>query len=298
MLVYIVPFRHPLQIAKTFASLDFISNGRIIMGAGLGWNPKEFESLSVSMADRGSRFEEVDQVKRGENHGWPIVEGPDHRGEFTDPVYAYDHSQGCAITGGTFYAPASAQFPSAYVGTYFFADYCGNWINRLDPANGYAVSTFATGITAPVDLRVAGDGSLYFLARGTGSSTGVLGRIAYTASGAPTISQQPAGLTVSSGAPATFSVTASGTEPLDDPSVDPAACVAAAAKPDADDRIIALVREHFDLRPKGIVQMLDLLRPIYEKTAAYGHFGRNEPEFTWEATDRVQVLRDAAGLKG
>ena len=53
-----------------------------------------------------------------------------------------------------------------------------------------------------------------------------------------------------------------------------------------------------DLRPKGIVQMLDLLRPIYEKTAAYGHFGRNEPEFTWEATDRVQVLRDAAGLKG
>ena len=56
--------------------------------------------------------------------------------------------------------------------------------------------------------------------------------------------------------------------------------------------------EHFDLRPKGIVQMLDLLRPIYEKTAAYGHFGRNEPEFTWEATDRVQVLRDAAGLKG
>ncbi len=66
----------------------------------------------------------------------------------------------------------------------------------------------------------------------------------------------------------------------------------------SDEKIAALVAEHFDLRPKGIVQMLDLLRPIYEKTAAYGHFGRNEPEFTWEATDRVQVLRDAAGLKG
>jgi S-adenosylmethionine synthetase len=55
--------------------------------------------------------------------------------------------------------------------------------------------------------------------------------------------------------------------------------------------------EVFDLRPKGIIQMLDLLRPIYQKTAAYGHFGREEPEFTWEARDKVQVLRDLAGLK-
>jgi S-adenosylmethionine synthetase len=65
----------------------------------------------------------------------------------------------------------------------------------------------------------------------------------------------------------------------------------------SDDRIAQLVMEHFDLRPKGIVQMLDLLRPIYQKTAAYGHFGREEPEFTWERTDKVAVLRDAAGLK-
>lgn len=57
-----------------------------------------------------------------------------------------------------------------------------------------------------------------------------------------------------------------------------------------------LVREHFDLRPKGIVQMLDLLRPIYTKTAAYGHFGRDEPEFTWESTDKSVVLKAAAGL--
>jgi hypothetical protein len=54
-----------------------------------------------------------------------------------------------------------------------------------------------------------------------------------------------------------------------------------------DDKIAALVNEHFDLRPKGIIQMLDLLRPIYEKTAAYGHFGREEPEFTWERTDKA-----------
>ena len=63
-----------------------------------------------------------------------------------------------------------------------------------------------------------------------------------------------------------------------------------------DDRLAALVNEHFDLRPKGIVRMLNLLRPIYEKTAAYGHFGRDEPEFTWEATDKVEALKAAAGL--
>ena len=64
----------------------------------------------------------------------------------------------------------------------------------------------------------------------------------------------------------------------------------------SDEKIAALVREHFDLRPKGIVQMLDLLRPIYQKTAAYGHFGREEPEFTWENTSIAPKLRAAAGL--
>jgi S-adenosylmethionine synthetase len=64
----------------------------------------------------------------------------------------------------------------------------------------------------------------------------------------------------------------------------------------SDEKITDLVLAHFDLRPKGIVNMLDLLRPIYQKTAAYGHFGREEPEFTWEMTDRAQLLREAAGL--
>jgi S-adenosylmethionine synthetase len=62
----------------------------------------------------------------------------------------------------------------------------------------------------------------------------------------------------------------------------------------SDDKIAQLVSRNFDLRPKGIIQMLDLLRPIYEKTAAYGHFGREEPEFTWEATDKALALKEAA----
>jgi S-adenosylmethionine synthetase len=64
----------------------------------------------------------------------------------------------------------------------------------------------------------------------------------------------------------------------------------------SDEKIAELVCTHFDLRPKGIVKMLNLLRPIYRKTAAYGHFGREEPEFTWEATDKAAALRAAAGL--
>jgi S-adenosylmethionine synthetase len=64
----------------------------------------------------------------------------------------------------------------------------------------------------------------------------------------------------------------------------------------SDQKIEELVREHFDHRPKGIVQMLDLLRPIYRKTAAYGHFGRDEPEFSWERTDKAAALKASAGL--
>lgn len=64
----------------------------------------------------------------------------------------------------------------------------------------------------------------------------------------------------------------------------------------SNDKIETLVREHFDLRPVGLVTMLDLIRPIYQATAAYGHFGREEPDFTWERTDKADALRDAAGI--
>jgi S-adenosylmethionine synthetase len=63
-----------------------------------------------------------------------------------------------------------------------------------------------------------------------------------------------------------------------------------------DMKITELVRSHFKLTPKGIIEDLDLRRPIYKRTAAFGHFGRSEPEFTWERTDRAHALRKAAGL--
>ncbi len=65
----------------------------------------------------------------------------------------------------------------------------------------------------------------------------------------------------------------------------------------SDATIRELLKKHFDLRPKAIIQQLDLLRPIYKKTAAYGHFGRERPEFTWEKTDKVEELKDGAGIK-
>ena len=64
----------------------------------------------------------------------------------------------------------------------------------------------------------------------------------------------------------------------------------------SDERISQLVEAHFDLRPKAIIQTLNLLRPIYTRTASYGHFGRDEPEFTWEAIDKAEELKSAAGL--
>jgi S-adenosylmethionine synthetase len=65
----------------------------------------------------------------------------------------------------------------------------------------------------------------------------------------------------------------------------------------SDERLAEMVQKHFDLRPRGIIEMLDLLRPIYSRTAAYGHFGRDEPEFSWEDMDKVEALRADAGIR-
>ena len=159
-------------------------------------------------------WEEIDDGAAGANYGWPDTEGTTTDSRFVSPRHTYNHSGGtCAITGGAFYTPATPQFPSGYLNDYFFADYCGGWIRKLDPQAGNAVVTFATGISSPVDLKVGNDGSLYYLARGTGASTGVVYRISYSASG-PTITSHPASRTVAPGTSVTFSVRASGPPPL------------------------------------------------------------------------------------
>jgi glucose/arabinose dehydrogenase len=117
-------------------------------------------------------WEEIDEGLAGSNYGWPTCEGfcNPPNGSFRDPIFAYaNDAQTCAITGGAFYNPQVIQFPSSYVGNYFFADFCGGWIKTLNPSMGNAVAAFATGISFPVDLQVSADGFLYYLARGSGS---------------------------------------------------------------------------------------------------------------------------------
>ena len=153
-------------------------------------------------------WEEINEGMRGANYGWPNCEGGCGNSNFDDPVFQYSHSVGCAIVGGAFYNPAVNQFPSAYSGVYFFADLCGAFIHKLDPKNGNAVTTFATGLSSPVDLAVSADGSLYYLDRGRSS----VYRVRFT--GAPSITLHPQPQTASVGGSATFTVAASGAQPL------------------------------------------------------------------------------------
>jgi glucose/arabinose dehydrogenase len=124
-------------------------------------------------------WEEINRGAAGANYGWPVYEGPESDPMYTPPIYAYGHGStdttGCAITGGAFYDPATVQFPSSYVGEYFFADLCNGWIRTYDPATGVA-NGFATGLSSVVDLEVSKEGELYYLSRGT---PGSVGKISY-----------------------------------------------------------------------------------------------------------------------
>lgn len=131
-----------------------------------------------------STWEEIDDGIAGSNYGWPTTEGPTSNPAFRAPLFAYlhgnDDTTGCAITGGAFYNPATAQFPSSFVGTYFFSDLCGDWIRRFDPASGTATG-FATDLGGGlVGLKVDAAGQLYYLT-GAGSSTGTVARILFSA---------------------------------------------------------------------------------------------------------------------
>ena len=117
-------------------------------------------------------WEEINDGIAGSNYGWPVTEGVTANFNFRSPLFAYGHgtgaTTGCAIAGGAFYNPPVVQFPSSFVGKYFFADLCSGWIRLFDPASG-TVSPFATSISQPVDLKVGADGSLYYLSIGSGA---------------------------------------------------------------------------------------------------------------------------------
>jgi glucose/arabinose dehydrogenase len=121
----------------------------------------------------GSEWEEVDEGAPGANYGWPAYEGMAGKAGYRLPVHVYNHENGCAITGGAFYAPAHPAFPAEWVGRYLYADYCTSEIRWIDPSNAEAQHLFGvTDVAGPVDLRVGPDGCLYVLARGNTAATG------------------------------------------------------------------------------------------------------------------------------
>jgi len=161
-----------------------------------------------------STWEEINGGIARANYRWGICEdacSPRDAG-FRDPLFQYAHgstsTQGCAIVGGGFYNPTTVQFPATYVGKYFFADLCNGWVRLFDPSNNTATD-FASGLSSPVDLKVAKDGSLYYLAIGSAA----LFRVQFAGT-APGIITQPANQTVTGGQPATFNVSANGSAPL------------------------------------------------------------------------------------
>jgi glucose/arabinose dehydrogenase len=133
----------------------------------------------------GSEFEEINQVLPGANYGAPFIEGPGGAPRFRSPIHSYDHTQGCAITGGTFYDPVAVSFPRRWVHRYLFTDFCRGEIRWLDPTAPKRHGVLCdTGLEGLVDLQVGPRGELYALARGnsnpvggSGQRTGVLVRI-------------------------------------------------------------------------------------------------------------------------
>ncbi len=172
-----IPSSNPFYATTT-------GNNRAIWALGLR-NPFKFAvkpgTSTIFINDVGANtWEEINRGASSANYGWPVYEGPESDANYTPPIFAYGHGStnttGCAITGGAFYNPPTVQFPSGYVGDYFFADLCNGWIRRYDPAADTA-SRFATGLSGLVDLEVSKVGELYYLSRG---SPGSVAKIRYT----------------------------------------------------------------------------------------------------------------------
>jgi hypothetical protein len=172
--------------------------------------------------DVGGANEEINVGAAGANYGWPTVEhGPTNDPRFRGPIHRYKES---SIAGGAFYNPPRRQFPAKYASKYFFADFKQGWIRILDPDNPKEVRDFLTGLgnLSVVDIKIAADGSLYYLRRlawvrdkDYRANTGVLYKVRYTGAEAPaSIAAEPADQRVTVGQPATFRVVAGGGAPL------------------------------------------------------------------------------------
>jgi uncharacterized repeat protein (TIGR03806 family) len=178
-------------------------NNRAIVAFGLR-NPFTLAVQRTSgllfINDVGSAYEEINSYNTAvapvkTNFGWSTISGKRTSqtapANYRDPVLAYQNAvYGTAICGGDFYnpaAPVAGVFPGSYTGKYFFCDYGKSWIKYIDPASPGTIRDFATGIARPIDIEVAADGSLWYIARGTqlsGGNTrtadGAVWRVRYT----------------------------------------------------------------------------------------------------------------------
>ncbi len=214
-----------------FSDVTYAGSNKLIYALGFR-NPFSMDiqpgTGKIMVCDVGnSAWEEVNEIQAGKNYGWPGIEGvrttqtppPDYK----DPLYAYSHDNACSIVGAAFYNPEHDQFPTEYVGKFFFADYCAGYIQYVDPVNGM-VQPFGTDIDRPLAIRVNHEGTLYYLQRAgmgggsTGDNTstpdGSLWKVTYTGTGEPGVGAQPQNILVSVGEDATFSVSVSGNIPL------------------------------------------------------------------------------------
>ncbi len=173
------------------------------------------EKIYVNDVGQNSVEEINDATQGGLNFGWPTAEGNSANAAFTNPVFAYNHSgpapTGCAITGGAFFNPTFTNYPASYIGNFFYQDYCSNWIYSLNLSGTPTTTLFASNAGgSSVSLTTGIDGNLYYLSRGSSA----LYKITSSSSSAPTISTHPASVTKSVDESVTFSVAASGTNPL------------------------------------------------------------------------------------
>ncbi|MCB0526844.1 MAG: PQQ-dependent sugar dehydrogenase [Saprospiraceae bacterium] len=183
------------------------------------------ETGKIYFCDVGAEaWEEVNELKPGANYGWKLFQGASGDPAFTDPVFAYNHTDGCAIVGAAFAFHNQALIPDEYRGKFFFADYCKGWIKALDPETGTLIGTFASGVDRPVSLLATPDGALYYLARAglgggsevdnTASDEGAIWKVFWVGEGAPLITSQPQSVLVAESESASFFTQAFGSQPI------------------------------------------------------------------------------------